>query len=283
MPSPSRRTCNVPPNKRVEMLRNCEADLRRELAKTQKQTTESNQVNQKDDNYHDNSNILINRTFDKYQSDSTSMPGSPRLSNGNRCSPRKTHVTNFINQNTAPGDLMRRSSTPEPPPAKQSELKRSPQFLITDRRMLSPPKSPTPRRRFRSQSPKICIESDTDSDEKSKSNQCNNNAISNRKNNLLLKRNDWNGNKENNFKKPHRKNRQLDNFGVIQNFSPPVANGLDAEENKTAPAIDFRSLDVANKYNDTFYCPQSEPLKRKIYSEKTLDRLQKSLDMESGL
>lgn len=266
------------------MLRNCEADLRRELAKTQKQTTESNEMSRKDDNYHENSNILINRSFDKQQSEATSVPGSPRLSNGNRCSPRKTHITNFINQNSAPSELMRRNSTPEPP-AKHSELKRSPQFLINDRRMLSPPKSPTPRRRFRSQSPRICIESDSDTDEKSKGNHCNGNAVSNRKSNLLLKRTDLNGNKENNFKKPHRKNRQLDNFGVIQNISPAAGNGLDVdvEENKTAPVIGFRSLDIANKYNDTFYCPQSEPLKRKIYSEKTLDRLQKSLDMESGL
>lgn len=282
MPSPSRRTCNVPPNKRVEMLRNCEADLRRELSKNQKQTIEST------DSYHDNNNSFTNnnngnKPFEKHHYDTTSMSGSPKSNNGGHFSPKKTHVSNFINQNTTPNELIRRNSTPEPP-FKPSELKRSPQFQITDRKILSPPKSPTPRRRFRSQSPRVCIDSDSDSEDNSKSNCYNGHIVSNRKNNLLPKRTtDINGNKENNVKKCHRKNRQLDNFGVIQHIIPDKPQtGTAMENGKETPDMGFHLIDIVNNYNDTLYCPQSEPLKRKIYSEKTLDRLQKSLEMESG-
>lgn len=289
IPSPSRRTCNVPPNKRVEMLRNCEADLRRELLRTQSKPT--NDVSE--------SNIVINR---KDSFETLAAPSSPvkiNYTNGNGgrlLSPRKTHLTNFINQNITPAELMSIRRTPnsnETIPsistmpqsssieAYETKMKRSPclQFNVVNNDVkITPPKSPMPRRRFRSQSPRVCIESDSDS----YSDTCSTNGQTQRKTINAAKCGEINRNKENKSRQIWRKNRQpiVPDDIVNQNTIPiceiEALNGVDHHR-------PFRSIDMAHRVAESFYCPQSEPLKRKIYSEKTLDRLQKSLDMESGM
>lgn len=75
---------NVPTNKRVEMLRNCEFDLKRELSKSSNKTQEVQPT-------------LINKRLEQLRYDSPrSAPTSPKP---NRIAPMKTHVTNFIHQN----------------------------------------------------------------------------------------------------------------------------------------------------------------------------------------
>lgn len=290
VPSPSRRVCSVPANKRVEMLRNCEADLRRELLKTQSKSADVSE-----------SNIVINRK-DSYETLATpSSPVKINYANGNggRFSPRKTHLTNFINQNIAPAELIRRTSNDmqSTPGASQSspatastevnetKMKRSPclQFnVISNYTRITPPKSPMPRRRFRSQSPRICIESDSDSDTLN-GNGPTNNGQSQRKAAHSTKRGELNRNKENKLRHTWRKNRQpIAHDDIVNQNTIPISDTvepLDSVDHRP-----FRSIDMAHRVAaESFYCPQSEPLKRKIYSEKTLDRLQKSLDMESGI
>lgn len=289
VPSPSRRVCNVPANKRVEMLRNCEADLRRELLKTQSKPADVSE-----------SNIVINRkdSFDTLATPSSPVKITYANGNGGRFSPRKTHLTNFINQNIAPAELIRRtpndmqSASTVPPTQPQSmdayetKMKRSPclQFnMVNSHAKITPPKSPMPRRRFRSQSPRICIDSDSDSDTLNGNSPTNGKAQ--RKATSATKRGEINRNKENKLRQTTwRVNRQQpsqsmapDDF-VNQNTIPiSELEPLDGVDHRP-----FRSIDMAHRVAESFYCPQSEPLKRKIYSEKTLDRLQKSLDMESG-
>lgn len=238
----------MPANKRVEMLRNCEADLRRELSKTQKQVPD-------------------------VAEEATSVPSSPKANGyGGRFSPRKTHLTNFINQNVSPVELMRRQNATDSQSIEyHAEMKRSPRLQFNGTKV-RPPKSPTPRRRFRSQSPRVCIEaSDSDSDENSR----NGNPINH-------KRHTINGNKENKLRHSYRKNRHpVEKLPATED----ILNRNTNIEHKEKDALDnrpFRSMDMADMYAETYYCPQSEPLKRKIYSEKTLDRLQRSLEMESG-
>lgn len=103
-----RRTCNVPTNKRVEMLRNCEVELKRELAKTS-----LNSQHQKHPNEGDlkSDNLLHNKRVEILKYETASAPNSPK---SGRFSPRKTHVTNFINQNASPTEIMRRKNIPEP-------------------------------------------------------------------------------------------------------------------------------------------------------------------------
>lgn len=81
----SPRRQNIPTNKRVEMLRNCEVDLKRELAKTSNKPQEA-------------SVHITNKRLEilRCETSSLSAPSSPR---SNRVVPIKTHVTNFIYQN----------------------------------------------------------------------------------------------------------------------------------------------------------------------------------------
>lgn len=237
VPSPSRRICNVPPNKRVEMLRNCEVDLRRDSSKTSK--TESID--------------LI-----------TPPPASPCLS-GQRMSPRKTHITNFIHQNgnaIEVGALRNRLADSNEPNYHDAKRSQCPQ-MNGNRIKIHPPKSPTPRRRYRSQSPRICIE-ESDSEESEKSTRQRKPHSMTAKENKL----------RHSIKKNHpQKEDKIVNVNVYNNNVVPTE--------KISNQV-FRAVDLVNQNAETFYCPQSEPLKRKIYSEKTLDRLQKSLEVESG-
>lgn len=252
------------------MLRNCEADLRRELLKTQSKPNESPET-------------VINR---KESFETAAAPSSPvkvtyTNGNGGRFSPRKTHLTNFINQNMTPAEMLRRQSSGEAQNAAsaneayESKMKRSPCLQFNHVRM-TPPKSPMPRRRFRSQSPRVCIESDSDSD------TLNGNTPGNVvQKKAPLKRTEMNKNKENKLRHTWRKSRQsVEQDDIVNRNTIPMPEVDALESTDHRP---FRSIDMAHRVTETFYCPQSEPLKRKIYSEKTLDRLQKSLDMESGM
>lgn len=288
VPSP-RRMPALPTNKRVEMLRNCEADLRRELAKAQK-LNDSCELNRKSISNEPfcldaplsvhQDNLLINKRIELLRFETTSAPNSPKSSG--RFSPRKTHVSNFICQNASPTDLLRRKSSPENTKSEHESLalsQLSPQLHLNGRKMLSPPKSPTPRRRFRSQSPRVTIESDSDSDAETKVFH-----------NGFRKSFEVNGNRENVKRKNLRKStvkshvddvksQKIDELDVL---NQNVVNGIDDIRTKP-PMLSFRSIDMGNKSPEIFYCPQSEPLKRKIYSgSKTLAKLQQTLDMDPG-
>lgn len=282
----------LPTNKRVEMLRHCEADLRRELAKAQK-LNDPSELNRKLIGYESTcmdaplsvhqDNLLINKRIELLRFETTSAPNSPK---SGRFSPRKTHVSNFICQNASPTDLIRRKSSPENTNLEQESIASSqfsPQLHLNGRKMSSPPKSPTPRRRFRSQSPRVTIESDSDSDIETKPFQ-----------NGLRKSFEVNGNKENVKRKNLRKaaatnhagdvkSRKINELDILnQNLEVTGVMGRD-DVRKKPPMLSFRSIDMGHKSPEIFYCPQSEPLKRKIYSgSKTLAKLQQTLDMDPG-
>lgn len=278
------------------MLRNCEADLRRELLKTQSKP--ANDVSE--------SNIVINRkdSFETLATPISPVKISYTNGNGGRFSPRKTHLTNFINQNITPAELIRRTpnsneiqtisavpqslasaltTAPSSMEAYETKMKRSPclQFnMVNNYTKITPPKSPMPRRRFRSQSPRICIDSDSDSDTLNGNGPTN--GQSQRKTANSTKRGEINRTKENKLRHTWRKGRQQQPIAqddIVNQNTIPISEiePLDGVDHRP-----FRSIDMAHRVAESFYCPQSEPLKRKIYSEKTLDRLQKSLDMESG-
>lgn len=209
--SSPRRVCNVPTNKRVEMLRNCEVDLKRELSKT---ANTSKFVDAPPTNAHS----IINKRLEmlRYET-SMSAPSSPKT---NRVAPIKTHVTNFIYQNEM--ELVQR---------------REPSSKIM-------PKSPAPlRRRFLT--PKQDADSDSESDNKSSQSRA--------------------SGKENCFKHISRIRVELE---------PTKSN---------PPMISFRSVVCNNAEAEDLFFPQSEPLKRKIYScNSTIDKIQRSLDFDSG-
>lgn len=255
------------------MLRNCEADLRRELSKAQKHSDTS------PDPHHGpplkalpaDINPHIKRV-EELRHETTSVPSSPKSA---RFSPRKTHVSNFINQYTNANELVRRRSSPEP-----IRPQDTPNIQLNGVQ-LSPPKSPKlSRRRFRSQSPRVCIdESETDSDHENKNVAAVRRAVSSHAKNEIngnVEKVCGKGNVEKAIKKIHHRARtQMNDDVANQNVTGTGEHAGKSE------MLSFNS--VAKQFPENSYCPQSEPLKRKIYSEKTLDRLQRSLEMESGI
>lgn len=274
----------MPANKRVEMLRNCEVDLRREPSKTQNKSG-AEQGN-------------ANNVFRNESSETIPMPNSPVKKpypkcNGVRFSPRKTHLTNFINQNITPVDLLRRQHADEsattisvsfPMEQYETKMKRSPclQFntnMSDNRKKLMPPKSPMPRRRFRSQSPHARIEeTDSDSDIINANNKTD--SASKKLNSTEYSGNGING--VNDYKMDQQwRNSQLRTDDIINQNSIAIPS-VGTVPHNIRDDRPFRSVDMTHRFAENYYCPQSEPVKRKIYSEKILDSLQRSFDMESG-
>lgn len=265
-----RRTCNVPTNKRVEMLRNCELELKRELAKTSLNSHKQNETGDlKSDNHPHNKRI------DVLKYETTSAPNSPKSC---RFSPRKTHVTNFINQNASPTEIMRRQNVPEPvqihPQPIPPPTIHSPRIQLNGQTMLTPPRSPTPsRRRFRSHSPKCLDPDSTDSEAEAQK--------SNHKPGLIRSSNI-------NFTKDQNHNNPFYDEVIKRVPTPEDLINRNTEQElvevrKKPPLMTFRSVDMGNQLPEISYCPQSEPLKRKIYRcSSTFDKIQKSLDIDSG-
>lgn len=252
-----RRVCNPLANKRVEMLKQCEADIKRELLKQQQKNLDA-------ENNISIDNGALNKRLESLKYETNSAPNSPKSS---RFSPRKTHITNFINQNAPPEVPPRRSSIPEPPP-------RSPQLQVNGHAIKGKSASPlNHRRRFRSQSPKkqqpIC--SDSDSDDNSNSSMKQN--LSRRSRSLRSKQDD-----------EDRSNRNC--LPEIQKIT--IYNESDYTNrnvNVKPPLMSFKSFGgVAASVNMSSYCPQSEPLKRKVYrGSSSFERIKKSLDLDSEI
>lgn len=199
----SPRRQNVPTNKRVEMLRNCEVDLKRELAKTSNQQQSQPQ----------HPATIINKRLEilRYET-SISAPSSPKT---NRVAPVKTHVTNFIYQNEM--DLL----------THKRDLPSKTTPIMSPRRFLAPKQNDD--------------ETDSESDVKS-----NNNHHSIGSNRIMGKEN---------------KTKEI-------KINPQIAQ--------------FRSVMCNNVESDDLFFPQSEPLKRKIYScSSTIDKIQRSLGFDS--
>uniref|UniRef100_A0A1B0CY23 Uncharacterized protein n=1 Tax=Lutzomyia longipalpis TaxID=7200 RepID=A0A1B0CY23_LUTLO len=255
-PSPSRRVCNLPTNKRVEMLRNCEADIKREIVKTASGRT-----------HHDGTenhveNIVVNKRLEILRYETASAPNSPKSC---RFSPRKTHITNFIQQNVSPTEILRRKNAPEVTKEVVHDVKAAPK--ITAKQIFSPPRSPTPvRRRMRSlQMSRASIDSDSDTDE---------NATP------IPARKEMNGNCEIVSGKKLQSCKISDKSKLLKELDHVNRNVQHKEKH---PLISFRSVDIGH-VNEISYCPQSEPLKRKIYTgSASYDKIQKSLDMESEI
>uniref|UniRef100_A0A1A9X3T4 Uncharacterized protein n=1 Tax=Glossina brevipalpis TaxID=37001 RepID=A0A1A9X3T4_9MUSC len=142
-PVASPRRVNPLANKRVEMIKNCEIEPKRDLSKQQLQLQQQQQQQQQTTNKLRSSSELsdqelmaaVNKRIELLKHESNSPPNSPKLV---PCSPRKTHLTNFINQNLT-NDLINRKSYENSP--------------ITPRRsMQSPTCSPRQQRRLKTQS-----------------------------------------------------------------------------------------------------------------------------------
>ncbi|XP_035912237.1 uncharacterized protein LOC118512227 isoform X2 [Anopheles stephensi] len=284
-----RRVCNPPANKRVEMLRNCEADLRRELAKTCSQKCADGVGNPAELNPAEG--VIVNKRLEvlRYETAcSLSAPNSPK--NTRVLLPRKTHVSNFIHHQARPpcssdggvaNDLKQSANQSPPPPPPRRLMSKSPTIM---------------RRRFRSQSPHLNIESDSDSDEVSRNLDSKANGKAHRTNHGNNKENltnhpqpihpssqpthkDVTGKQMNNFRHTiHGPAVTNGEDGYDYTDEAAITNGTHATGMHKSPLISFRSVDIGSPVTDDSYCPQSEPLKRKIYTcSAAFEKIQRSL------
>ena len=249
VPSP-RRFCT---NKRVEMLRNCEPDLWRISNNKQQQTIiDSNRNVDAETSIHrsspcpdsDLNNPNNNRSEDFYQK-IISAPNSPR---SYRCSPSKTHVTNFRNKNVPSTELMRRKAIPETSPVRG--IVRSANVTFATKTSIK------------------CIASDS-SDSSDGDEKVSVVLSANKTTSISFERPQTNGIKRNHGEE-----------FLQQNIKTSLVNGRDnISKYKKPTGIAYSPTPVRKVPIEFGCCPQSEPLKRKIYSEEAFPR---SADMESG-
>ncbi|XP_067631187.1 uncharacterized protein [Eurosta solidaginis] len=268
-PVSSPRRLNPLANKRVEMLKNCEADTRREQLKQAQQTEKQQQQELA---------AAINRRIDLLRHMPASELNSPRFS---RCSPRKTHLTNFINQNVPPEVPPRKAITDASKPPQ------SPQLQVNGRRMQrSPHATPLQERRIRSQSP-----------------------VSRHKKagNTKQRSQNFDSDSESELQQQGNQHKQLNNHNAATKQTSQLPNApVDLINHNYLPEFArvsrFNEADLQNhnlargelkSNNNTVIqwqsgllhaCPQSEPLKRKVYSgSSTFERIKKSFDLEAEI
>lgn len=212
----SPRRLNPLANKRVEMLKNSEVDT------PKKQPSPSPLEHELV--------AAINKRVEmlKFETSSVSSPpNSPKL--GPRCSPRKTHLTNFMSQN----------APPELPPRKGPTAPLSPQLQLNGRRLLESPKA-------RRHGGTMTVTSTTTTT-----------VIS------------FNGS-----------DSDIDCLAAEdlgnQNYFPY------AKPAKTLVKTNIQ-VEAESQVNNNFYCPHSEPLKRKVYKgSSSFERIKKNFDLELG-
>ncbi|KAH8401904.1 hypothetical protein KR009_008625 [Drosophila setifemur] len=217
-PVASPRRLNPLANKRVEMLKNSEVDSKKQPQLQNTPPLEHELA------------AAINKRIEmlKFETSSTaSPPNSPKLG---RCSPRKTHLTNFMNQN-APPELPPRkmsSQTPTAPLSPQLQLQ------LNGRRLHE---SPRGKRRT------MMVSSTTTTT-----------VIS------------FNGS-----------DSEMECISVEDvgnhNYLPP--------QQPTVQTMTQSQMQAESQINNNFYCPHSEPLKRKVYKgSSSFERIKKNFDLE---
>ncbi|KAH8283589.1 hypothetical protein KR018_008296 [Drosophila ironensis] len=221
-PVASPRRLNPLANKRVEMLKNSEVDTSKKQAAP---------VPNSPPMEHELA-AAINKRIEmlKFETSSgASPPNSPKL--GPRCSPRKTHLTNFMNQN----------APPELPPRKAPTAPLSPQLQLNGRRLHESPKA---RRRGGT----MMVTSTTTTT-----------VIS------------FNGSDS------EMECIAVEDVGNHNYFSQ------EQQQHNPKEATANVQLEIESHLNNNFYCPHSEPLKRKVYKgSSSFERIKKNFDLELG-
>ncbi|XP_017120227.1 LOW QUALITY PROTEIN: uncharacterized protein LOC108141389 [Drosophila elegans] len=221
-PVASPRRLNPLANKRVEMLKNSEVDSKKQAPAQNSPPLEHELA------------AAINRRIEmlKFETSSAaSPPNSPKLG---RCSPRKTHLTNFMNQN----------APPELPPRKISgstlTAPLSPQLQLNGRRLQESPKGHRRTMMVTSTSrTTTTVISFNGSDSEM---ECI--AVEDIGNH---------------------------NYLPQQHSKPKI---------KQEVPINTKLL-AESQINNNFYCPHSEPLKRKVYKgSSSFERIKKNFDLE---
>ncbi|XP_073812842.1 uncharacterized protein isoform X2 [Musca autumnalis] len=222
-PQPSPRRINPLANKRVEMIKNCEIDLQKQQQQAQQSKNKTSELTEQE------LTAAVNKRIEMLKLETQSPPGSPKLG---ACSPRKTHLTNFINQNIAPETGMRKQQLNSP---------------LVQRRNLSPAGSPLQQRRLTAPAGGIVA--------KAQSLAGHSHPMSSQ----------WSDSDQD--YSAMKINDHL-NQNYLQTYQETNAEYNDAQNHN----IIQQATTVGPKITLN-YCPQSEPLKRKVYkSHSTFEK-----------
>ncbi|EDW09273.1 uncharacterized protein Dmoj_GI20425, isoform B [Drosophila mojavensis] len=211
-PVASPRRLNPLANKRVEMLKHSEVEAKKQAPPAPPLEHELA--------------AAINKRIEmlKFETAAASPPNSPKPG---RCSPRKTHLTNFMNQN----------APPELPPRKLNNVAPlSPQLQLNGRRLVQG--SPRSSRRAMA----LHSFNASDSDQECIA------VVEDATNHNYL---------------PQQQEQQQQQHQMYNN-------------------LDYNNRNVSEvQMHDNFYCPHSEPLKRKVYKgSSSFERIKKTFDLE---
>lgn len=194
-PVASPRRLNPLANKRVEMLKQSEVESKKQAPPAQSTPPLENELA-----------AAINKRIELLKFETSVGASPPNSPKAGRCSPRKTHLTNFMNQN----------APPELPPRKPL----SPQLQLNGRRLQGSPSSS--RRQIM----------------------------------------------------PNGSDSELEDM-ANHNYLPPQQVQQQPYNN-----MDYNNRNVTDN-QDNFYCPHSEPLKRKVYKgSSSFERIKKTFDLE---
>ncbi|EDW02531.1 uncharacterized protein LOC6559219 isoform X2 [Drosophila grimshawi] len=219
-PVASPRRLNPLANKRVEMLKHSEVDSKKQMAPPTPPLEHELAA-------------AINKRIELLKFETTATASPPNSPKPGRCSPRKTHLTNFINQNAPPELPPRKLNTAGAPP--------SPQLQLNGRRLQS---GCSPRAERRAMHALQCING-SDSEQ-----EC-----------IAVVRQSIEDVTNHNYLQQQQEQQQQPNYNQLDYNNRNVAELLQQQDN--------------------FYCPHSEPLKRKVYKgSSSFERIKKTFDLE---
>ncbi|KAH8252509.1 hypothetical protein KR032_000281 [Drosophila birchii] len=222
-PVASPRRLNPLANKRVEMLKHSEVDAKKQVSPPNSTPLENELA------------AAINKRIEMLKFETSSAASPPNSPKPGRCSPRKTHLTNFMNQNAPPELPPRKINNGNVPKAPLS-----PQLQLNGRRLQESPKG------------KRCTMMTTSTTTTT--------VIS------------FNG--SDSEMECCVAVEDVGNHNYLQQQDQPRAKvKLDTQVQS--------QLQAESLINNNFYCPHSEPLKRKVYKgSSSFERIKKNFDLE---
>ncbi|XP_032571586.1 uncharacterized protein LOC6618912 isoform X1 [Drosophila sechellia] len=222
-PVASPRRVNPLANKRVEMLKNSEVDSKKQTLVPNSPPLEHELA------------AAINKRIEMLKFETSAASSPPNSPKPARCSPRKTHLTNFMNQN-APPELPPRKIKGNPPSAPLS-----PQLQLNGRSIQESPKSMRRTMMVTSTTTTTVISFNGSDSEM----EC----------------------------------IAVEDIGNHNYLPQPQSNPVDGKYGSNTKMQN--PLHAELNINNNFYCPHSEPLKRKVYKgSSSFERIKKNFDFE---
>ncbi|XP_043284340.1 serine-rich adhesin for platelets [Venturia canescens] len=253
MPSPSRRIHNGLANKRVELIKNTELNIELALSKSRNSQPELQSGSIKD----------LEHTSPKRQFSQASSPIN-RFMERNSCLPKDNSIYKQESAAKCPDSPVMSRRTPQASPSRGSLGRARTRQIVYEREAESPKYQEHSNGNF--------------AVVKSHETRTTDAGLFNGNDQILLAAQKASG-------VVNRKEISICNVlesQTIRKHEIPTSSSSDSddkyESGRRAPLMTFRSVDMGPIRESSYYCPQSEPVKRKVYAgSATYGRIQKTL------